>query len=104
MFEQRKSRRFDLRLPIELLRNGSDPMLAAGETVNVSSAGVLFRCGAPIAPGDSVEYTISLPTSSNEVTVRLRCKGKVVRSAEQSETAATMDRWEFRRERCPRPV
>ena len=41
MIEQRKHQRFELRLPFEVVRNGS-PMIVRGETKNVSSAGVLF--------------------------------------------------------------
>ena len=40
--EQRKARRFDLKLPFELIRSGSEPLSQHGETKNLSSAGVLF--------------------------------------------------------------
>ena len=99
MHEQRKSRRFDLKLPLELLRNGAHRLLESGETTNLSSSGVLFRSGANLAPGDIVEYVITLPTSTESVDVRLKCRGKVVRRNEEAEAAATLERWEFVRGR-----
>jgi hypothetical protein len=95
VIEQRKSRRFELILPFELVRSGSRTLLAPGETRNVSSCGVLFHSPVPVQPGDTVEYAITLPSGSKDTEVRLRCRGKIVRRTENSEAAATMDRWEF---------
>lgn len=103
MNEQRKSRRFDLSLPLELLRNGSRKLLENGETKNVSSSGVLFRSPAALEPGDILEYMITLPSPSHSIQVRLKCKGKVVRRI-TGEAAATLDRWEFVRDPAPKPV
>jgi len=102
--DQRKSRRFDLRLPFELIRSGRQTLLESGETMNVSSCGVLFRSTGHVEPGDIVEYTITLPSMSVEIEVRLRCKGKVVRRATQSDAAATLERYEFVRLAMPRPM
>jgi PilZ domain-containing protein len=94
--EQRKSRRFDLKLPFELICAGAQPGSLPGETRNLSSNGVLFCAEARIAVGDRVEYVITLPTSNGEEwAVRLRCLGKVVRNAGNSEIAATLERYEF---------
>ena len=101
VFEQRKSRRFELRLPFELLRSGRQAALESGETRNVSSCGVLFRSTGHLEPGDVVEYAITLPGTSDGIEVRLRCKGKVVRQVSETETAATLERYEF--VRMPRP-
>ena len=101
VLEQRKSRRFDLRLPFELLRTGQRAALESGETRNVSSCGVLFRSTGHVQPGDIVEYAITLPSTSDGIEVRLRCKGKVVRHVSESEAAATLERYEFIR--MPRP-
>lgn len=108
MQEQRKSRRFELRLPLELLRNGSRELLESGQTRNLSSSGVLFSTGARLEPGDIVEYVITLPTSPGNIELRLRCRGKVIRRGADrenaTEAAATLEKWEFIRERSPRPV
>ncbi len=92
--EQRKAQRFDLKLPFELVRNGSDSR--HGETKNLSSSGVLFRSDASLRIGEPVEYVITLPTSpSPGELVRLHCVGKIVRFARQAEIAATLERYEF---------
>jgi hypothetical protein len=101
VLEQRKSRRFELKLPLELLRSGSRRLLESGETKNLSSVGVLFDSAAQLEPGDVVEYMITLPSFANGAEVRLRCKGKIVRRTTDSSAAATLDRWEFVRERKP---
>jgi hypothetical protein len=97
--EQRKSRRFDLKLPIELLRRDEGSRLQIGETMNVSSSGVLFCSQACMDPGDNVEYVITFPRTSANVEVRLHCKGKIIRRID-SQTAATLERWEFQRMNC----
>ncbi len=94
--EQRKARRFDLKLPFELVKGGSEPAHQHGETKNVSSSGVLFQSGASFRIGEPVEYVITLQTSPSPGTsVRLRCVGKVVRFAQTAEIAATLERYEF---------
>jgi hypothetical protein len=94
--EQRKARRFDLRLPLELIRNGAEALSERGETRNLSSVGVLFQSEASLRIGDAVEYMITLPASAGGVNgVRLRCLGKVVRYGKAAEIAATLERYEF---------
>jgi len=94
--EQRKARRFDLRLPLELIRSGSEPLSEHGETKNLSSAGVLFQSAADLRIGEPLEYMITLPTApSAGESVRLHCVGKVVRFARKAEFAATLERYEF---------
>ena len=92
VIEQRKAQRFDLKLPFELVRNGS--LRTSGETKNISSVGVLLNSPNQLEPGESVEYMITLPTSSDLDRVRIRCLGKVVRRSD-SELAATLERYEF---------
>lgn len=97
MVEQRKSRRFELRLPVELVRAGALPIKTAGETRNLSSSGVLISTDARVAIGESIEYLITLPVpSEGDNSVRLRCMGKIVRQ-ELSSAAATLERYEFLR-------
>jgi hypothetical protein len=94
--EQRKARRFDLKLPFELIRSGSAPLSQHGETKNLSSAGVLFQSEADLHIGEPVEYVITLPTPQGDAdNVRLHCIGKVVRFARKAEVAATLERYEF---------
>lgn len=94
--EQRKARRFELKLPLELVRNGGEALSEHGETRNLSSAGVLFESEASLRIGDAVEYMITLPAFAGDVDgVRLRCLGKVVRYGKTAEIAATLERYEF---------
>jgi hypothetical protein len=69
----------------------------AGETVNVSSGGILFtHAGDSVDVGQPIEYLISLPTGARIGEVRLRCMGKVVRhDGMHPAMAATLERYEF---------
>jgi hypothetical protein len=98
VIEQRKSRRFELKLPLQLVRCGRSSVTSHGETRNLSSSGVLFSADAHVNIGDPVEYVITLPSDSPSSDVRLKCLGKVVRN-EGDEAAATLERYEFVRER-----
>lgn len=97
MIDQRRNQRYELRLPFELVRTGSQPVGRTGETLNLSSGGVLFTSDAEIEVGQSIEFIITLPTK-----VRLRCIGKVVRTERpltqpelEGNVAATVERFEF---------
>lgn len=94
MIEQRKARRFELELPLELIRIGSNRLSVLGWTKNISSIGVLFVLDAQLEIGDSIEYVVLLPTGSEAFAVRIRCLGKVVRSV-KNDLAATLERYEF---------
>ena len=95
--EQRKARRFDLKLPLELIRRGSQSLSQHGETQNLSSMGVLFQAPTNnLRVGEPVEYIITLPTSpGSDEQVRLHCLGKVVRHARETGIVATLERYEF---------
>ncbi len=107
MNDQRRSKRFDLKLPVEVIRPHHSPAHLVGETCNISSNGVLFKTDHPIDLGESLEYYVTLPTapSPNE-RLRLRCVGKVVRVMGEAHNpapdhifAVTMERYEFMRQR-----
>ena len=99
MVEQRRAKRFELSLPVELVRAGSERVSKEGQTRNMSSAGVLFFTSPEeVDVGQPIEYLITFHPGTKGET-RLRCVGKVVR-IEQSETsevgiAATLERYEF---------
>ena len=100
MIEQRKARRFDLKLPFELVRSGSLRTSQTGETKNMSSIGVLLASEVKALIGDPIEYLITFPTAPESERVRIRCLGKVVRTGE-AEVAATLERYEFIRNGKP---
>lgn len=111
VIDNRRNKRFDLCLPVELVRAGGEQISNHGETQNVSSSGVLFTSDARVDVGQPIEYLISLPLGPNrEARVRLRCLGKVLRLQRSDSrpepgpssmvVAATMERYEFLR---PKP-
>jgi hypothetical protein len=103
--EHRKAQRFDLRLPIELVRRRRLPAPGFGETRNVSSGGVLFKFtfeANNLRVGDALEYVISLPGPAAQF-VRLHCLGKVIRIARNAAVAATIERYEFVRANSAAP-
>jgi hypothetical protein len=104
--EQRKAKRFEIKLPLRLVRNGARPVIGTGETKNMSSSGVLFATNAKIEVGEPLEYVITLmPTDESPASVDLHCLGKVTRfdavtghvqnGGGQFEVAATLERYEF---------
>lgn len=100
MIEQRKNQRFDLRLPLELVRAGASDK-PVGETKNVSSSGVLFSSPVPVDVGEPIEYVITFPRATGTRSdVRLRCVGKVLRNDPEETFAATLERYEFVRGRA----
>jgi PilZ domain len=100
--EQRRSKRFDVKLPVKLVRNGLRPITGGGETKNLSSGGVLFASDTRIDIGEPVEYVIGLQPSGE---VNLHCLGKVMRldsrppngsePATPFNLAVTLERYEF---------
>ncbi|MBI5084374.1 MAG: PilZ domain-containing protein [Acidobacteria bacterium] len=82
---------------MEFIRAGARPLSDKGETLNVSSNGVLISDPAePLEIGQPIEYLISLPTGRSIGDVRLRCVGKVIRhNTAQNTFAASLERYEF---------
>ena len=67
-----------------------------GNTVNISSNGVLFTTDKPLLPGNRVELAISWPAELNRSTaLKLVAKGRVVR-VEEGRAAAEIQNFEFR--------
>jgi hypothetical protein len=104
--EQRRTRRFQLELPLSVTRAGTERVELSGLTKNISSTGVLFT--SPSAPdlGGPIEYVITLHETGPQP-VSLRCVGKVLRSERRFsagdtrrafEIAATLERYEFVRQ------
>jgi hypothetical protein len=106
--EQRRTRRFKLQLPLAITRSGAERVTVAGLTKNISSSGVLFTAEREPDIGGPIEYIITLNHDGSQ-SVNLRCMGKVVRSDRLTplgdaardgyQVAATLERYEFVRER-----
>jgi hypothetical protein len=106
--EQRRTRRFKMQLPLSITRSGPDRVALAGFTKNISSSGVLFTTEREPDLGGPIEYIITLNREGPQA-VNLRCIGKILRAdpiqtgSDQSslafQIAATLERYEFVRER-----
>ncbi len=79
----RASRRFAMRLPVELQSAGGVAITEKTHTRDISSRGICFYTDARIEPGSEVEFTLTLPP---EITmteaIQVHCKGKVLRVEE----------------------
>jgi hypothetical protein len=106
--EQRRTRRFQLELPLSITRTGAERVTLSGFTKNISSSGVLFTTEREPDLGGPIEYVIAL-NHEGPNSVSLRCMGKVLRSDRVRTTAvedptnyqiaATLERYEFIRGR-----
>lgn len=100
--EQRRTPRFDLHLPLRVMRTGAGHAGQDAQTRNISSGGVLFSSEADVPLGGAIEYIVTL-ADLHGMHVDLRCFGKVVRmekAAAQPQPsefliAATLDRYQF---------
>jgi hypothetical protein len=111
--EHRRFRRYDLKLPVELIRAGHHRLSRRGKTRNLSLGGVLFKLHCQLELGDPIEYFITLPSSpGRDAVVQMVCRRKVVRlerpkadvataSGEPIAVAATLERYEFIRHSYP---
>lgn len=98
--EQRRTQRYRLQLPLQILQLGDQRVNRLEKTRDISSGGVCFVSPTQIEVGDRIEYLITL--SGSTPPVRIRCLGKVLRSTKpaaldepQFEVAVTMDRYQF---------
>ena len=97
--EKRRASRYLLRLPCSVTRLGAEKVTLPGITIDVSSRGALFSCGAEIDPGTYIEYVLTLRQDGPPL--KLRCLGKVLRVDPLSTArgsyriAATVERHHF---------
>jgi len=99
--EKRSTRRFALRLPVSVNYAGETTVALPAQTRDVSARGICFFLDAPLNAGSAIEFTLTLPP---EITltesIRVRCKGKVVRVDDgladaKVPVAAVIDEYEF---------
>ncbi len=108
--EQRRTKRYDLEVPLEIVRANHKSISQSARTLNISSGGVLFTSlndaeKATLEIGSRVEYVITLVGRADGNPVHLRCEGQVVRidSAPDSfAIAASLERYEFMRSNAVR--
>jgi hypothetical protein len=98
---KRATRRFALRLPVSVSYTEDGVQEKTAQTRDVSARGICFFVDSAITPGSTIEFTLTLPP---EITltesIRVRCKGKVVRVDEGGSegrvaVAAVIDEYKF---------
>ena len=96
--ERRGSDRFPIEREVRyrvLNRRGAEEA-GAGQTLNMSSTGVLFTTESLLLPGRKLEVAISWPAHlENKCALKLVARGRVVRS-EPGQAAIEIQQYEFR--------
>ena len=102
--ERRRSHRFGLALPLDVVRISDHDVNVSGRTRNVGSSGAYFVVGdLSVSIGSRIEFIVTLRNTQAEgERIQLRCRGRVTRSERvgaQGGTgvAATIDRYQFLR-------
>lgn len=94
--DRRAKIRFPLTLDVDYRASGREYERGAGQTVNISSAGVLFIGQHEFATGMRIELNAYWPVPlDGAIPLQLRIRGTVVRVTE-NQIAITIDRHEFR--------
>jgi hypothetical protein len=96
--ERRGSSRFPIERAIlyKALGRKTDVEPGHGQTVNMSSTGVLFTTDQELTPGRRVELTISWPAQLDDTCpLKMVAKGRIVR-AEHGRAALEIQQYEFR--------
>ena len=94
-YDRRGSRRYPIARPLRY-HTGSG-LKGEGETINISSKGILFRCGAQLPVGDLIEAELDWPFFVDDEHSRgLKVYGMIVRSDDHG-TAMAISKYEFPR-------
>src|SRR5713101_2230627 len=89
---KRATRRFSLRLPVSV-RYGENEQEHEAQTRDVSARGICFYVDSAIQAGSATDFTLT-------ESIRVRCKGRVVRveggsPAQKMAVAAVIDEYDF---------
>ena len=96
--DRRTSQRFPLHLAVRYRVVSSNPTAQwlTGESLNISSTGILFRTPQEVTPGQGIEACVTWPVSlDNRVPLKLSVKGPIVR-CEGNQAAMRFERYEFK--------
>ena len=100
--EKRAARRFPIRVPISVSRNGGANYDEAAQIRDVSARGISLYIDSPIEKDSPIGFTLTLPP---EITltesIRVQCKARVVRVDDSTTpdgkmtVAAVIEEYEF---------
>lgn len=100
--ERPTDRRAKIRYPIEcevefrISRGRAPALVGKGQTINISSEGLLFHTPQILSRGSGIEITLQWPvTLDDHIPLTLRIKGSIVRS-ESDRAVAQINSHEFR--------
>ncbi len=80
----------------KVMSGRGEPESGAGQTVDVSSRGVLFTAPRPLAPGKRIELQISWPAQlDGKCALKLVARGRIIR-CRGTKVAVEIDKYEFR--------
>lgn len=70
--------------------------IGTGQTINISSTGVLFKAQSPLPPGKRLEISISWPAQlDGKCSLKLVARGRIIR-CQGTTVALEIDKYEFR--------
>ncbi|OFV98802.1 MAG: hypothetical protein A3H94_07905 [Acidobacteria bacterium RIFCSPLOWO2_02_FULL_60_20] len=99
--ERRKYRRYDLAIEVQVKPRKRVAAPVKTVTRDISARGVYFDFSEKMEPGSELEFELNLPPElAAGKSVRIRCRGKIVRVEPSSATgttrvAATIENYEF---------
>jgi hypothetical protein len=99
--ERRKYRRYDLAIEVQVKPRKRVAAPVKTVTRDISARGVYFDFSERMEPGSELEFELNLPPElAAGKTVRIRCRGKIVRVEAPKDNgttrvAATIENYEF---------
>ena len=104
--ERRLRRRLPITQPVRYkIQEGlkRTEQIGSGNTLNMSSSGVLFTTEPALPQGDRIELAVNWPVTLNGVPLELVIWGQVVR-ADERQAAMSVERYEFKTRRSGRQL
>ncbi len=105
MTERRAARRYELSLPVVVVRASTSPQMGSrsGKTRDISTRGVYFIIDQELAPGTELDFTLTMPPEITRGTeVFIRAHGRVVRlekkqqnGTERTGVAAVIEKYDI---------